>query len=152
MCSLLAITRILAAKSVSHSGFVMTVSRSDGGQGWDALRVQYTVRLAHCASRGKDPKRGGNACEHMFPTEFRPEPRDSCFHCRKHYCCHCLYQPCVTMRSDSTNLQTRCVQPNATLYTQTRIIPNIRCWTTTCLACGAVYKPHPVDLGMRMRL
>lgn len=37
---------------------------------------------------------------------------------------------------------------DAVLYTQTRIIPGIKCWVSKCGSCGATYLPHPVDQGL----
>jgi hypothetical protein len=53
------------------------------------------------------------------------------------------------LRAESKDLETVRLRTDATLYTQTRIIPNIHCWVTKCKKCGATYKPHPVDLGKR---
>ena len=100
-----------------------------------------------CPTRGRCGK-GDSACEHTFPFEFRPPPdRKTCAKCGA----QCICPPACTLScvvADSKEpLVCQLTVTDAVLYTQTRIIPGIKCWVSKCVGCGAAYYPHPVDQG-----
>jgi len=56
-------------------------------EGW-----RHECKIDGCSSRGKVGK-GEHSCEHTFPSEFRPEHRDSCARCGTHQrnlACSCV--------------------------------------------------------------
>jgi len=85
--------------------------------------------VEECPSRGNTGK-GQAACEHTFPSEFRPDSNLKC--------ARCPVAPLVF----------RVAQRDAVLYTLTRAIDGITVWEAHCPSCRATYLPHPLEDGI----